>query len=70
MKFVFGYHIQYSTQHVEFSEEVSVTASYWFAWVVFHPATALYPEQAAQQDEVGSHPTSCRDRNLQVLRHL
>lgn len=31
-------------------EEFPVTAGYWFAWVAFHPATALYPEQAAQKD--------------------
>jgi len=29
--------------------ELPVTSGYWFAWVAFHPATALYPEQAAQK---------------------
>jgi hypothetical protein len=28
--------------------EYPVTAGYWFAWVAFHPATALYSAEAPQ----------------------
>ena len=31
-------------------KEFPVTSGYWFAWVAFHPGTALYPEQVAQKD--------------------